>query len=170
MAMDSFARSVISDDTSNVLDMMEAMFADHGWPVHRESPERLSFIVTGGWCSYHLVLHWWQEHQILYFSSEFDQQVPTPVPAQLLELLALINRRLWLGHFDICHEAGAPIFRHAIPMRGVQEFGPELFEDLLNIAISECERFYPAFQQVFWGGKSAEQALAAALVECAGDA
>ena len=31
----------------------------------------------------------------------------------------------------------------------------EQIEDLVEIALSECERFYPAFQLVVWGGKNA---------------
>ena len=36
--------------------------------------------------------------------------------------------------------------------------------------ITECERFYPAFQFVLWGGKSPADALAAAMLECVGEA
>ncbi|MGH6959444.1 MAG: YbjN domain-containing protein, partial [Dongiaceae bacterium] len=35
---------------------------------------------------------------------------------------------------------------------------------------SECERFFPAFQFVLWGGKSPEEALAAAMLETVGEA
>ena len=41
----------------------------------------------------------------------------------------------------------------------------EQIEDLVDIAISECERFYPAFQLVVWGGKPADEAIAAAMIE-----
>jgi hypothetical protein len=34
----------------------------------------------------------------------------------------------------------------------------------------DCERFYPAFQYVVWGGKSASDALAAAMIETVGEA
>ena len=42
--------------------------------------------------------------------------------------------------------------------------------NLIEVAISECERFYPAFQFVLWGGKSAEEAIAAAMLETQGEA
>jgi hypothetical protein len=41
---------------------------------------------------------------------------------------------------------------------------------MVDIALTECERFYPAFQFVTWGGKSPEEAMAAALVETVGEA
>ncbi|MGI9452435.1 MAG: YbjN domain-containing protein, partial [Geminicoccaceae bacterium] len=46
----------------------------------------------------------------------------------------------------------------------------ELMEDLIDIAVAECERFYPAFQFVIWGGKPPVEALTAAMLETEGEA
>ncbi len=43
-------------------------------------------------------------------------------------------------------------------------------EALLHLSIEACEHYYPAFQFVLWGGKSAQEAMAAAVLECAGQA
>ena len=43
-------------------------------------------------------------------------------------------------------------------------------EALLNLALEACEHYYPAFQFVLWGGKTAEEAVAAAVLECEGQA
>jgi hypothetical protein len=43
-------------------------------------------------------------------------------------------------------------------------------EALLHLAVEACEHYYPAFQFVLWGGKSAREAMAAALFEVAGQA
>ena len=43
-------------------------------------------------------------------------------------------------------------------------------EALLNLALEACEHYYPAFQFVLWGGKTAEDAIASAVLECAGQA
>ena len=61
-------------------------------------------------------------------------------------------------------------FRHALPLRGGHGASLEQLEDLLDAAVSECERFYPAFQSVIWGGMNAESALAAAMFDVAGEA
>ena len=39
-----------------------------------------------------------------------------------------------------------------------------------RFAIDECERFYPVFQVVLWGGKTPKEALAAAMTETQGEA
>jgi hypothetical protein len=41
---------------------------------------------------------------------------------------------------------------------------------LVETAIDECERFYPVFQFVLWGGKSPTEAIAASLIETRGEA
>ena len=43
-------------------------------------------------------------------------------------------------------------------------------ELLVESAIDECERFYPVFQFVLWGGKTPKEALAASLTETQGEA
>jgi hypothetical protein len=55
-------------------------------------------------------------------------------------------------------------------MRGAPPLTETQVRDLLDIAIAECERFYPAFQYVLWAGKSAEEALDAAMIEPVGEA
>ena len=37
-------------------------------------------------------------------------------------------------------------------------------------AVEECDRFYPVFQFILWGDKTPAEALAAALVDAAGEA
>jgi hypothetical protein len=55
-------------------------------------------------------------------------------------------------------------------MRGLSGVNSEQIEDLVDIAVSECERFYPAFQLVVWGGKPADEAMAAAMIDPIGEA
>ena len=63
-----------------------------------------------------------------------------------------------------------PTFRHAL-LLGTQDYPQdEQLADLLDITISECERFYPAFQYVIWGGKSPEEAVQAAIIDPVGEA
>ena len=39
---------------------------------------------------------------------------------------------------------------------------------MIDSALTKCERFYPAFQFVLWGGKKPAEALEAAMLDCAG--
>jgi hypothetical protein len=62
------------------------------------------------------------------------------------------------------------MFRHAFPLRGADCIEAQQIEDLLEIAITECEKFYPAFQYVIWGNKSPNEALEASILEPIGQA
>ena len=44
------------------------------------------------------------------------------------------------------------------------------YEAPLDIALAECNRFYPAFQSVLWGGAEVDHALEIALLETVGEA
>jgi hypothetical protein len=84
-------------------------------------------------------------------------------------LLMYVNARLWIGHFDLWPEDGTIVFRHAMIFPDAHASASQC-EALLNLALEACEHYYPAFQFVLWGGKSAEEAVAAAILECAGQA
>ena len=100
----------------------------------------------------------------MHFTCTFDLKVPEKQRTGLYELLALANERLWLGHFGIERADGMPVYRHAVLLRGAPGASAESLEDMIDIAITECERFFPAFQFVLWGGKSAADALDAVMV------
>ncbi len=106
----------------------------------------------------------------LYFSCAFDVRVPAAKRREINELLAQINEALWLGHFAVCAHERVPMFRHTLPMRGVRGASVEQLEDLVDAAVCACDRYFPAFQWVLWGGKTAADAIAAAITEPVGEA
>ena len=57
-----------------------------------------------------------------------------------------------------------------IALRGAGPASVEQLEDLVDVSVSESDRYYPAFQFVIWGGKTATEALNAALIDVAGEA
>ena len=54
--------------------------------------------------------------------------------------------------------------------RGMRGIAVEQLEDLMDIAVGECDRFFPAFQFLIWGGMSAQDALDLAMLETVGKA
>ena len=117
-----------------------------------------------------LYFSWNKDVDAVHFTCAFDMRVVEEKRRAVHELLALINERMWLGHFGLWDEEGLPMFRHALPLRGAIGPTPEQMEDLLDIAIVECERFYPAFQYVLWGGQTATDAVAMAMIDTVGEA
>ena len=106
----------------------------------------------------------------MHFSCAFDMKVPPETRHKLVELLAIANEKLWIGHFGLESDDGVPVFRHSVLLRGSPSASAESLEDMVDIAITECERFFPAFQFVLWGGKAPADALQAAMLDCVGEA
>ncbi|MCH2488481.1 MAG: YbjN domain-containing protein, partial [Erythrobacter sp.] len=86
------------------------------------------------------------------------------------ELLGLINEQLWLGHFDIWSNGGVLLYRNATLLGDEGTLSLSQAQALIEIAVEECDRFYPAFQFLLWGGKSPSEALEAAMVDTLGEA
>ena len=162
--------SIVQEHVANPLDVMEQIVTNNDWAFDRRNESEMAAEAPGQWCDYGLYFNWSNEISAMHFTCTFDLKVPAPRRAALYELLALANERLWIGHFGMESEDGMPLFRHAVLLRGAPGVSAESLEDMVDIAITECERFYPAFQFVLWGGKSPTEALQAAMLECAGEA
>lgn len=163
--------SVVSDPDipANPLDLVEQFVAANDWPFDRRSEHEMAVEVPGRWCDYSLYFAWRQEVGALHFTCVFDMKVPAAKRPAIFELLAMVNEKMWLGHFGFWGDEGVPMYRHAVLVRGPSATAEQI-EDLLEIALAECERFYPSFQFVIWGGKSPTEAIAASMLECMGEA
>jgi len=158
------------EKSANPLDIMEQIASANDWVFDRRSDSEMAAEAPGQWCDYGLYFNWSHEISAMHFTCTFDLKVPEKQRTALYELLALANERLWIGHFGMDSDDGMPVFRHAVLLRGARHAPAESLEDMVDIAITECERFFPAFQFVLWGGKTPTDALAAAMLECVGEA
>jgi hypothetical protein len=158
------------DRSHNPLDILEQILGANEWHFDRRSDGEMAAEAPGKWCDYGLFFSWSHEISAMHFSCAFDMKVPAERREKLFELLALANEKLWIGHFGIESDEGIPVFRHSVLLRGAPSASAESLEDMVDIALTECERFFPAFQFVLWGGKAPAEALQAAMLECVGEA
>lgn len=153
------------------IDMLESYYAAHGWSHERQDDEVVAQ-VKGSWTQYELRALWREEDSVLQFLAFPDIRVNDDRRSAIYEAIGLINEQLWIGHFELWSSSGTVLFRHAAMIEG--EDGGTLSlaqaELLVESAIDECERFYPVFQFVLWGGKTPKEAMAAALIETQGEA
>jgi len=68
-------------------------------------------------------------------------KVPEGRKAAVLELWRCLVKELWLGHFDVASDDNARPSRHAVLLRGAPGASVEQIEDLVDIALSECDAF-----------------------------
>lgn len=154
----------------NPLDIAEQLIMDRDWLFDRPVDEELLAEVAGQWCHYRIWFTWQPDLQVLIFSCAFDNKLPEKNRKAVYPLLAAINEKMWLGHFDLCSDDHLVTFRHALLLRGGKGATSEQIEDLIDIAITECDRFFPAFQSVVWGGNTCQEALEIALMDTVGEA
>ncbi len=156
--------------SSNPIDVVEELVGANDWTFSRHSDSELMFEVSGHWSGYQMYFLWQHDMGALFFSCQLELRVPETKRSQVFELLATVNENLWIGHFDLVSEGAAPVYRHTVPLRGAAGASAEQIEDLIDAAVVECERFYPALQLVVWGGRSIAEALSVARMDTVGRA
>ena len=154
------------------IDTLETYFSAHGWSQERVSDDEIVATVPGSWAQYELRGVWREADRVLQFLALPDIRVPADKRVAVYETIGLVNEQLWLGHFELWSSNGMLLFRHAALLDGGSDVALTLDQagTLIEAAIDECERFYPVFQFVLWGGKSPSEAIAAALIETHGEA
>jgi hypothetical protein len=163
-------RTEMEEIIGNPLDLVEQVALANEWPFHRQTEDELAAEISGHWCQYRLWFCWHPDLGVMHLSCALEMKVPAAKKLDIYALLAMANEKLWLGHFDLWSDENLPVFRHALLLRDGVGVSGELMEDLIDIAVAECERFYPAFQFVIWGGKPPVEALTAAMLETEGEA
>ena len=155
-------------DDAAPIDMLESYFQAHGWDWERHDDE-IVVKVKGSWTQYELRALWREEDAVIQFLCFPDIRVTEERRPAIYEAIGLVNEQLWVGHFELWSSNGILLYRHAAMIDGDTLSLPAA-EMLVDSAIDECERFYPVFQFVMWGGKTPKEALAASLTETQGEA
>jgi hypothetical protein len=158
------------EDESAPVDMLASLFEARGWPYEFVSEDEISGEVQGSWANYQVRAIWRPEDHVLQLLCLPDIRLTDDKRPAMFEALALINEQLWLGHFDVWSNGGVLLYRHGLMLGDEGLLGPGQAQVAVEAAIEECDRFYPVFQFILWGDKTPAEALAAAMVDAAGEA
>jgi len=158
------------NDSSNPLDVVEHLFEANQWSYERESDDELTALVPSGWCDYQLRFFWRPSESVVQVINMFDLKVPESKRQHIWEALALINERLWMGHFESWGDGDALLYRQASFLDEQVSLTPEHAHALVQTAVGESDRFYPVFQFILWAGKSPAEAVEAAMLDTVGTA
>jgi len=162
--------SYTDDSPINPLDVVERLANGNDWSFERLGDDEITILVTGKWTDYQLSYTWMCDIEALHLACAFDLKVPDRRRTEVQALISMINERLWVGHYDLWVKEGIVMFRHALVLAGGVEASGRQCESLLGTAVDTCERYFSAFQFVVWAGKSAKEALDAAMFETSGEA
>ena len=156
--------------TLNPIDVVEDVIHSKKWTFSRADDHELVAEIASEWCQYRLYFTWSEQIKAISFTITFDLKFPQNKTTEAQELLALINEKLWIGHFDITSKNGIPAYRHTVLSLPENELLHKQLEDLVDIAIYECEKYYPAFQLVLFEDTKPVKAIEISIFETIGQA
>ena len=154
----------------NPIDVVEEVIHEKNWSFSRADDYELVADISSKWCQYRLYFSWAENVRAMSFTITFDLKFPQSKINKAYELIALINEKLWIGHFDITSKNGIPAFRHTILSTTNNDFLHKKLEDLVDIGVYECEKYYPSFQQVLFDEIQPAKSLIFANFEVLGSA
>jgi hypothetical protein len=155
---------------ANPLEVVERLASSNDWSFERAGEDEITLLVRGKWTDYQVSFTWMHDIEALHLACAFEFKVPERWCGETQQLIAIINEQLWVGHFDLWVKDGLIMYRHALVLAGGVEASGRQCEAMLSTALDACERYFPAFQFVVWAGKSAREAIEAAMFETAGEA
>ena len=153
----------------NPIDFVEDIVHSKKWSFSRAEDELVADI-SSQWCQYRLYFSWSERIKAINFTVTFDLRFPHSTLESIHELLALINEKLWIGHFDVTSKNGIPAYRYTLLVPQRNEILYNQLEELVDIAIYECEKYYPAFQLILFEENQPQEAFELCLLEPIGRA
>lgn len=166
----SLYETSLETEIADPIDMIETLARSQDMETQRVDDTEVHLCLSGSWKDISLWFSWRAEAQVLQIGAPLELKVPGQRKSEVLKLLARINERLFIGHFDIWGESGEIVYRNSAVLAERQGIAPGQAEVLLRSAMEAFELYYPAFNYVIWAGKTAEEAITASILEPVGSA
>ena len=158
------------EDDIHPIDIVENIAEYHDWDFDRIGQDQIAMAVEGQWRTYSITLAWSSYDETLRLICTFEMEPPEARLPQLYETLNAVNDQCWNGPFTFWAAQKLMVWRYGLVLSGEQVASPEQIDTLINAAVMNAERFYPAFQLVVWGERSPADAIQVAIAEAYGRA
>ena len=157
-------------DDLHPIDLVENLASHHDWDFDRIADDQIAMAVEGQWRTYSLTLAWSDYDETLRMVCSFEMEPPEAKVPQLYELINHMNDQCWAGAFSYWPEHRLMLYRYGLVLSGGQIATPEQVDAIVQAAVSNCERYYPAIQLMVWGERPAKEAMQVAIAEAYGRA
>ena len=152
------------------LEVVERVLHAENLTFDRTDDGDLAFALAGDWKDYEMWFAWRPEAYCLQLCLAVDLRAAKAKRTGAYELTAMVNQRIWLGHFEVWSDDGEVVFRHALGLPHGERPTLAQAASMIDAAVEAADRFYPAFDFLLNGGKSPSDAMAACLFETVGQA
>ena len=158
------------EKNTNPLDRIEDVLTGNNWAFNRMNNDELIVQVKGKYCDYRLFFIWQEDMNAIQFCCQYDITIADRNMKAASITLMNINENLWMGHFDLPQDTKIPSFRHTCLMRGVENItNTDHFEDLVDISMAQCERYFAVFSLLANTEIANDQNLSLALMDTIGE-
>lgn len=155
--------------TFDPLESIEQAVIAEQFPYERDETE-LHLAAPGSWRDHQIWFAYRPDLDVVHVCASLELKAPDNRFREVCELVTRLNERLWIGHFDIWTDDNSIVFRHAMTLAEAENVSPGQAAALIAAAKEAGERLYPAFHYLLWSGKSAAEAVSAAMFDTAGEA
>jgi hypothetical protein len=159
-----------STEDIHPIDIVESLAEERSWDFDRIAEDQIAMAIEGTWRTYSVTLAWSASDESLRLVCAFEMAPPARRLSAVYKAMALANDRCWSGAFILWPDQKLMVYRYALNCTGGAMAGQAQITDMMRAAVAACERFYPAFQLVAWGGETPEKALGIAMSEAYGRA
>jgi hypothetical protein len=158
-----------AEDT-HPIDIAENLAEHHAWAFERINDDQVAMEIEAQWRTYAISVAWSPYDDTLRLVCTFEMEPPEESLPTLYQLLNAINDQCWSGAFTYWAEQQSMVYRYGLLLTGTNGAVPEQIETMVKAAVSNAERYYPAFALAIWGDRSPEEAIRAAMQEAYGRA
>lgn len=160
----------LNTDDLHPIDIVETLAAHHDWDFDRVTDDQIAMAVEGQWRTYSITLAWSGHDETLRLICTFEMDPPEARIPALYDALNRANDMVWTGGFSFWREQRLMVWRYGLTLAGNQIASAEQVDRMISEAVTNAERFYPAFQLVCWGDDNPERAMDVAMGQAYGRA
>jgi len=159
-----------SSEDLHPIDIVENLAEHREWDFDRVGDDQIAMAVVGQWRTYSITLAWSGYDETLRLICTFEMEPPEAKLPLIYETLNRTNDICWAGAFTYWVDQRLMVYRYGLVLTGGQIAGSEQIDRMITEAVTNAERFYPAFQLVAWGDQSPASAMQVAIAEAYGRA
>lgn len=145
----------------NPIDIVENIFQTRSVSFERRGVKELVAELEGKWDNMLLFFAWEERLRCLHISCLINMPVTFKDKKNIFELLAGINENLWMGHFSYWNEQNMPVFKHSVILQSKETDFEDKLDQIIGIAVNECELAYPLFKAVLTQNMPPQKVLGA---------
>ena len=135
-------------DVHDPIAALESIATENKWPLEKHADDEVSFDCIGRWGELTMSFLWQDDCQALQLCCMSDLRVTDVTRKAVQDMLYDVNRKVWAGFFTLDDAEDFVVYRYTSLLRHTHGDMQEHVEDLIEIALAELDRFYPAFQSV----------------------